>query len=313
MKKKKSKMDEILDEINSAKNDLSPSEIAIETGIGASTVRGYVRRLLKKEKIAQAYHGTYCSVMPDSPTYGMAARSPLRVQNLTFVVLCPSLKSRAKILDYGEEIGDAKLSVKFGRKRGKVTVRVGCKPGLDRTGVEFAVKLAYRVIFEKTGLEVEELTCRTLEAHRDLRGVTLDSYIKCFTVQEFDAFLDRIYEKEGSTRVETKIMKDITVDEAINLLHGKSPSYQFFERLDALSRVVSIETGAIHKLIDQQRELAGSSADVNESVLKSVSTMNEGVQKMTEGIDQLNKTLSELLGMSKDRQPVDRDKFGLYG
>ena len=247
----------ILELLKTYEYELFPNQIAIKLGLNPSTTRYYLRDLLQKGEIIQPYRGAYCSQI----TYGMI-RVPLRVHNLILSCEALWLLEKMKIFDRKETTEDVLIWVQFGKERGKITIRIcSDRTGMDRNTLAFAVYRAYDMVEESTGHKVENVIVRTWEANRDHQGVKLDSVVQSFTREAFDDFLDRVYQKtENTVRVETKISKEMKVEEVLRLLQtgGGIPSFE------VVQSVAYLKTG-LNSLIEVLKEVVLTQNRLNEN------------------------------------------------
>jgi len=213
----KKKIDIILNVIEKSEIELSPKQIQRKTGFKASTIRVYLRRLLKQGKIVQPYTGHYCS----KTIHGMVF-VPLRVHNLVVQVDAPWLDVSDDVVVW---VGDVKVRVQFGLKRKRITGRISCDGGMDKNSVLFALDKFYDVVWLKCGRRVERVVVKTFEVNRDFFGIRLDG-VKCYTRRGLHDLIMRIYQKEEDVvRGEYKISKSMTVDEFASLIQGGISSY----------------------------------------------------------------------------------------
>ena len=261
---KKTKKERILEMLNESEIELFPWQIVRMSGFNGSTVRNYLRDLLREGKIVQPYLGSYCSKI----MYGMIA-APVRVHNVILSVDAPFLGDMLKIPDWVEWEDDVKVWLQFGSQRRKVTIRLACDAGMDKRTFSFALHRAYQIFEMQTRHAVENVTLRSLETNRDFHGVRLDSVVKCFTRKAFEEFLDRIYQKSGDLRVETKISRDMEVDEILELIHGGVPSFELTEIVLDLRREVKALVQAVKMLVETQNRIIKQQNAIRESFIRA--------------------------------------------
>ena len=232
-----SKRERILKLITDSDIELSPSEIGKRTHINPSTVRDYVRELLRIGKIVQPYKGTYCSQI----THGMIF-VPLRVHNVIVSAEAPWLEFSDDVVEWTAGV---KVRVQFGLQRHKVTGRISCDAGMDKNAISFAVNRFYDLVQERSGHSLDQVVVKTFEINRDVQGVRLDG-VKCYTKKGLFGMIERIYQKdEDVVRYENKITKPMSLDEFNALLMGGVSTYNMQQGVFSLSQRIDRLTEAI--------------------------------------------------------------------
>lgn len=246
--RKDSKRHKIVELVNSSEIELTPIQIANKLDINHSTVKNYLRRLLKEGRIIQPYPGAYASKI----TYGMMI-APLRCHNLIVQVEAPWLGFSDDVTEF---TGSVKVRVQFGVQRRRVTGRISCDAGMDRNSVFFALHRFYDIFEERTGHSVENVTVKTFELNRDVGGVRLD-LVKCYTRKAFDDVLERVYQKGDVVRGEYKISRDMRVDEFQSLIMGGLSSYQstqtsylIIEEVKKMTEAIKFQNEKINRLFN---------------------------------------------------------------
>jgi hypothetical protein len=249
-----------------SERELAPVEVAQKSGIKHTTVKVYLRELMKEGKIVQPYHGTYCGKV----THGMMF-APLRTHNVV-------LSSETCWLDFSDDVveqtGGVKVRVQFGLERRKITGTLSCDDGMDRNCVLFALNRFFDIVRVRTGRELDMVTVKTFEVNRDVQGVRLDG-VKCYTKKGLFQTVERLYQKEEDVvRYEHKVSTPMKVDEFVALLQGGVSSYNMQQGLYAL--------------IQEQKALVESVKGNNWQILKITEAMEKltgKVHKEPEGLD----------------------------
>jgi len=276
----RSKTKRILEYVNSSKEVLSPKQIAKRLQIKRSTVKVVLRRLAKDGLICRIGYGEYCSFT----TYGVV--KPLRVHNLRFRI--EGLKEQVKGKRLGsvlERVGDAEIYVRFGEKRGLVTGWLKCDRGFDYQSLVFAVRFLEDIIKRKVGVEPKGWVFTSKEWNVDHIGVRLDNRngFRCLTIQEFEDFLVRVYQKDAFTvRAEVKDSQELSLDDLLAFMRGGNISglrdariiNQIVQRLDAQAIAIRFMN---RKIMDLEKSLV----------------------KVTDALDRLVEPLSRLADLSE--------------
>lgn len=254
------KHQKILECLKNSKEPLPPFEIARVTRIKHSTVRVYVRDLLRCGKLYQPFFGYYA--IP--PTYGVGfGMSPLLVHNLCLVDDgCRELCGRGKKEDVEFDVGSVKFHYEFGSKRGKFSCRLSCDEGLDYNGFSLAVN---RIFNDFRGFFGREpvFIC-SLHINRDLFGVELAGF-KCFSEHGLLEVVKRIYQKgENSVRVEVGLKK-VGLDEVFSYVKDEFNYYKHVKSIEnKLDRIEETSKRHSRMIFDYGRHLEKlSSAFVN--------------------------------------------------
>jgi len=195
-------------------NPLTPKEIAYKTRLERSTVRGYLRDLLKSGVLIQPFPSHYSY----AATYGVGESiSPVHVHNLHLVALCPKLLEMDKIDDEIFNIGSIKIQYVYGKKRGKFSCIISCKQGLDYDSLCLVIDKV-NGDFERRFDRIPEFSC-SFHMNRDYYRVELDG-LKCLTRVYLLGFFERIYQKYSDT-VRAEIgLTDFGMEDMISLVRG---------------------------------------------------------------------------------------------
>ena len=252
-----SKKKTILKKIKESEIELSPKEIAQKTSINHSTVRVYLRQLLREGKIVQPYPGSYCSRI----THGMMM-APLRTHNVILTVEAPWLSFSD---DYTEWFGDVKVRVQFGFQRHKITGRISCDAGMDKNSIHFALSRFYDIVKEKTSHELDDVVVKTFEMNRDYAGVRLDGF-KCYTKKGLFGVIERIYQKDDLVRHEHKITKPMTIDEFTALMRGGVTEYNLQQGL--------------FMVVQEVKALTETQKFVNEKIMQLIRLQNAIIKRL---------------------------------
>jgi len=179
---------------------ISKSDSRIEP-LNHNTVKVYCRQLLRAEQICNPIYGYY---EVTKSTYMVGGGLGVRVHDLRLVWVVGGL---GVVSSVSCVVGGVGVGVVFGRKRGKVSVTVGCDEGMDFHTVCFVVDYVRRVVWEKAGVNLDGVPCEVCcEFNEDFQGVRLDG-VKCATVKSFLGGLERIYNKASGVRSEIKVEK----------------------------------------------------------------------------------------------------------
>lgn len=204
----------IIASLEESPNPLTPKEIAHKTGLKRSTVRGYLRDLLKSGVLIQPFPSHYSY----AATYGVGASiSPLLVHNLRLVALCPELLEMDKIDNEVFNIGSIKIQYVYGKKRGKFSCTISRSQGLDYDSLCLVIDKV-NGDFERRFDRIPEFFC-SFHMNRDFYRVELDG-LKCLTRDYLLGFFERIYQK-GSDTVRAEIgLTDFGMEDMISLVRG---------------------------------------------------------------------------------------------
>lgn len=208
---------------------LGPKEISAITGLNHSTVRVYLRDLVKEGVIGWPFRGNYVTI--PTPEVG---EDPPRVHDLVLHFDAPGL---AKGLETCvERYGDVKVEVRFGGKRGKITGFLSCDAGLDYRGCILAVEKFKDLVRVHTGLEVldQDIKVRNCHLNQDFQDIRLDG-LTCVTVTSFLGSLERIYNKGSGVRSEVQVKPD-SLESIYVLLKGGVTSYNILQGLFMLTK-----------------------------------------------------------------------------
>jgi len=302
MIKPKSKTKRILEYINNSGECLTPKQIAKKLKIKRNTVKSILRRLAKDGYICRIGYGEYCS----KTTYGMV--KPLRIHNLRFRI--EGLKELVKGKDlspFSERIGDAEIRVHFGKKRGLVTGWLSCDRGFDYQSLVFAVRFLSDIIKRKVGAEPKDWYFTSKEWNVDHIGVRLDNRngFRCLTIQEFEDFLVRLYQKDDLTlRAEVKDSMALSLDDLLSIMRSGNVGalrdarilHEIIQRLDA-------QTVAIKYFNRTLEEIKSENDDVH----RLLKTLIENQFKQLESMRKLNESLSQLIEFQQRlTEPLNR-------
>jgi len=169
----------------------------------------------------------------------------VRVHDLRLVW---SVGLRKQVCHVERSVGDVKLDVTVGSKRGKVAAMVGCDEGMDYNTVAFVVDLIQTLAWEKGGVNLRSQEC-VVSCHfnEDYLGYHLDG-IKCATVTSFLGDLERIYNKDDGIRSEVGI-SETSLPAIFTMLKGGVTPYNVFQ----VQMMVLKET---QKLFHQMKRIA---------------------------------------------------------
>jgi len=275
--KAESKRQKILKFLENNRETFYPREIAEKLGFNPSTVRNYLRNLLKEGLIKRLEGGRYCS----NPTYGVV--KPLLLHDVHFRVEAPYLRDMRSIPDVDEFYGGCHLKVRFGRKRGLITGFIAYDKGMDKAHVLMLMRRIYELVERKTGYKVEKFRITTLDWNRDFYGMRIDNRfgLRCFTIGEFEDFLTRIYQKDGFTvRVEAKTSRELTLDELLEIQRTGSIGY--------------LRDGeAINQLLSRLENQALAIRWMNRKIVDLEEKLNQVVDSLNRLVEPLNR-LAEL-------------------
>lgn len=264
-----SKLKTLLALVEDATEPMTPKQIHEEISkkmyITHSTVRKYLRRLTREQKIIQPYPSYYCSKV----TYNVIV-GELRVHNVRFVVRANFLGRFEKFVDVEEFIGDVRLFIQFGKQRRKLTGQISIKKGSRSKGLVkdtllFALNRVLDLMEYHTNHVVGDgFVLSSFETNRDYPGKRLDGKIACLTKKQLFDVIERVYQKdEDVVRVERKISQDLKVEEAVSLLRGNLPDSNVAQGLMVLTKRID---GLNTRIGFYGREIA----ELNEALRKLV-------------------------------------------
>lgn len=214
----KTKKQLIIETLRTADHPLFPKEISQKTGLNRSTVRVYLRQLLRHGFVEQPFPGVY----DNNPTYGVGKLQPPRVHNLRLRVSgvpVPRLPRRVEVF------GDIKIQVVFGSKRGLVTGVLSSDRGMDYSSCVLAVERFRAVVKKELGLEcsMEDIEVTVCELNEDYQGQRFDG-LSCVTVRSFLGAVERLYNRDDGLRSEVQVKPD-SVESIYMLLKGGVTQY----------------------------------------------------------------------------------------
>jgi len=279
IRKTKSKKQKILEFLENNPETFYPREIAAKLGLNSSTVRNYLRNLLKEGYIKRLEGGRYCS----NVTYGVVC--PLLLHDVHFRIEAPYLRDMRPIPDVDEYYGDCHLKVRFGKKRGQITGFIAYDKGMDKAHVLMLMRRIYELVERKTGHKVEKFRITTLDWNRDFYGKRIDNKfgIRCFTIGEFEDFLTRIYQKDEFTvRVEAKTSRELTLDELLEIQRTGSIGY--------------LRDGEV---INQLMSRLDNQASAIRWMNRKITDLEEKLNQVVESLNRLVEPLSRLAELSE--------------
>lgn len=273
-----SKLKAVLATVEDSSVSLSPKQIheilSKNWHITPSTVRKYVRRLLRENRIVQPHPGYYCSRITFNVIVG-----ELRVHNIRFCVRANFLRRFEKICDVEEFIGDVRVFIQFGKQRRKLSGQVSVKKGSRSRGLVkdtllFALNRVLDLMEHYTGYTlVDGFGLTSFETNRDYPGKRLDGKIACLTKKQLFDVIERVYQKDDDiVRVERKVSQDLTVEAAVSLLRGNLPDSNVAQGLMVLTKRVD---GINNRVGFGNRELV--------DVRSQLSELTEAVKKLVTG------------------------------
>lgn len=244
-KDKAEKLRRIVKALKEADRSLWPKEVAFRTGIQPSTVRVYLRELLKAGVVLQPERGLYVI----NPTYGVGR--PPRIHNLWLSARAFIKRGSRKV----EEYGDCKIQVILGAKRNRITGVISSSEGLDFTSCFFAIQRFKGIVKEILGLELQnsDIWVRNCEFNEDYVGIRLEG-LNCVTVKSFLGTLERLYNKPEGLRSEVKVKPD-SLESILALLKGGITPYYAVQgvfmvekRIEQLVEAIKWQNQGIQKL-----------------------------------------------------------------
>jgi len=228
----------ILRLIDESEMELTPIQISQKVHANASTVRVYLRRMLKKGQIIQPYAGTYCNKI----TYGLIFL-PLMVHN---VRLRCFVEEDIEHWETTEVVGGVKVHVCFGEQRRKISGFIACDRGMSHDACLFALNRWFDIAESRLGRSLPEVELQTVEFNKDYQSLRLDGNVKCFTKKGLFDTIERIYQKEEDVvRHEHKISKSMTLTQFQSLLQGGVTGYNITQANFALMQKVNQLTETI--------------------------------------------------------------------
>jgi DNA-binding Lrp family transcriptional regulator len=236
-------IDLILKLIDDSEVELTPVEIAQELNLKRSTVRNYLRKLVRESKIVQPYPGAYCNKI----TYGVRF-VPLLVHN---VRLRCFVGVDVASWEWVEVVGGVKVYVCFGAERRKVSGFIACDVGMSREACLLALHRWFDVAEEHLGGSLPEIELQSFEVNKDYVGVRLDG-VSCFTKEGLFGVVERVYQKsENVVRAERKVSQPMSVTQFESLLQGGVSGYTVTQMNFALMQRVDQLLEA-HKFTNSQ-------------------------------------------------------------
>jgi len=289
-RKTEPKKQKILEFLENNPETFYPREIAEKLGFNPSTVRNYLRNLLKEGLIKRLEGGRYCS----NVTYGVVV--PLLLHDVHFRIEAPFLRDMGAIPDVDEYYGDCHLKIRFGKKRGQITGFIAYDKGMDKAHVLMLMRRIYELVERKTGHKVEKFRITTLDWNRDFYGKRIDNKfgIRCFTIGEFEDFLTRIYQKDEFTvRVEAKTSRELTIDELLEIQRTGSIGYlrdgeminQLMSRLDNQNMAIRFMNRKIAEITDALEVFAEGMREH----MKLIKTLQETTEALREAIKEMKR------------------------
>ena len=297
-----------------------PQEIAEELKLNRSTVRNYLRDLAKNGHIVRLPEGRYCS----KGTYGVL--NPLELHNARLHCNADFLRDWEKIEDVIEEYGDVKILVIFGKYNGQITVNISNSKGMNRDTVVLAFSRARRTVKEKTGFEIKSFVVTTIEANRDFVGKRLDNRygLRCFTVGQFEGFLERIYQREPNVvRVETKCSRPMSEDElfaslrqgSLEYVKNSEVVYRQNERIEALTKAIKFLNARIVGVENSQEGLLRNQINLTQRFVEFKGLMEKNVEALnrnSEGLMKNFQALQTLIGWKEEAKAEGAKKAERY-
>ena len=134
--------------------------------------------------------------------------------------------------------GGLTILITFGKKRGLITVILGCPEGLTVVSWELALDYVNRVCEDRgyVGLDWMVSMCEVLNDHESRR---LDG-VSGYTITDFNSgVIEKIYEKpNGDVRHERRFHGGTPVDTVTSFLMGGLAGVESNERLSALEKLM---------------------------------------------------------------------------
>lgn len=220
----------ILDTIATADHPLFPKEISSITGLKRSTVRVYLRQLLRQGLVRQPFRGIYVI----NPTHGVG--KPPRIQNVWLKVSRVAIPRG--ISEYKKSFGKVRVRVIFGAKRGNITAVLSSDSGMDLTVCTLAIECLKTAVKDSLGISItnRDICVRNCEFLEDYVGMRLEG-LNCVTVESFLGSLERIYNKGAGLRSEVKVKPD-SLESIYTLLKGGVTPYNVMQGMYALVKKV---------------------------------------------------------------------------
>jgi len=279
IRKTKSKKQKILEFLENNPETFYPREIAAKLGFNPSTVRNYLRILLREGLIKRLEGGRYCS----NVTYGVVR--PLLLHDVHFRVEAPFLRDMGAIGDVDEFYGECHLKIRFGKERGQITGFFAYNPGLDVAHIRMLVRRVYEVVERVTGYRVQDFLVTSWHFNRDYMGIRLDNRdgLRCFTLEEFEDFITRVYQKDSfRVRVEHCGNRPLTLDRLLEVQRSGNIGYLR-------------DAEAIHQLMTRLDNQASAIRWMN----RKVTDLEEKLDRVVESLNRLVEPLSRLAELSE--------------
>jgi len=254
---KSRKKEAILNALNSVDEPITPKEIAFRADLNHSTVRVYLRELVKEGRIKRVFHGHYVKILTPR-----VEEEPPRIHNLVLHLDAPTLSKGVK--PFVKCYGDVKIQVLFGCKRRKITGYMSCDAGLDYNGCVLAIEKFKDIVQAQAGLEASDQDIKVKNCHfnQDFQAIRLDG-LTCISVRSFLGSLERIYNKGSGIRSEVQVKPD-SLESIYMLLKGGVYSYNITEellrmndKLNNLTEAIKFQNEGLQKIEDILMKLLG--------------------------------------------------------
>ena len=244
----------VYDCLKSANMMLSPHSISQMTDIPSNSVSARLNELREKHLVIKPLHGYWELSHLENPTKphrwgGSSGMGGVlshfggqcwRLQNLHMGVFVSVGVS--EVLDYCFD--DVRLTVRFGVKRGKISVVIGCSRGLGFS--EWLLVLdKIDSVCSCRGFTGLDWTVSMAEFFNDMESRRLDG-VSGLTITDFRGFMEKVYEKpDGVVRHERRVNVSFPVEVVTSFLSGGLDSVNVVERLEAMESQLAALTEAV--------------------------------------------------------------------
>lgn len=212
----------------------SPAEIASFLKIKPSVVRARLSDLRKRALVSRPYHGAYLC----DPTYGVGRHRP-RVQNLRVSARGVRVRVHAEVVHV---VGDLRLRMVFGTKRGIVSYSVAAPVGLDMYGVRLIHFIAVGEAEARGYVDLNwEFTVS--EFLTDHGGLRLEG-LQCVTLDDLCGQLEKYYYRPGLRREVRATSRRMSMTELSTLLDGGMSRFQVVSGLQDIKEALGELTTA---------------------------------------------------------------------
>jgi len=208
---------------------LSPPEIARNTKIPPNQVRARLCELRKAGKVDRPFRGYYVC----DPTYGVGVPAP-RIQNLRVTARGVPVAS-SDLVD--KRLGDLRIRVTFGKKRGIISYTVKADKGLDVYGLRLCHTLV-NLECEVRGYRELVWTPQNFGLLFDHESVRLEG-VTAIIWEDLEGTLEKYYNRETGMRREIRGSSSKSVQDLEALIQGGVTTSTVMQGLNVLRSDIS--------------------------------------------------------------------------